>query len=90
MSAELPGWDEMTDLDKGAALLHIHKREWEGADYAVKNYPARYFNHPALTALSREEASAHAGALAEGLPDLWSDEHFRLYDTALDADRNSP
>lgn len=88
----LPGWDEMTDLDKGAALLHLHKRGWEGADYAVENYPARYFDHPVLVALPPEESSAHAASLAADsydfeVPGLHPDEADRLYDLALDADR---
>ena len=91
MSTELPGWDDMSDLDKGAALLHQHKREWEGAEYAVSDYPCRYFDHPALVALSPAEASAHAASLAgpydSGVPGLEPDEYERLYDAALDADR---
>ena len=96
----LPTWDDMTDLDKGAALLHQHKREWEGADYAVENYPARYFDHPALTALTPAEASDHAKAClypvwvagaAKGADDLADAlgpaEYQRLYDLALAADR---
>jgi len=60
VSNSLPGWDEMSDLDKGAALLHIWKRDWEGPGYAVANYPARYFEHPALTGLDPRTACVHA------------------------------
>lgn len=85
----LPVWAEMTDLDKGAALLHLHKRDWEGAEYAEDNYPARYFDHPALTALSRSEACRHAVSV-EGDADLagalGGDEYTRLYELALAAD----
>lgn len=52
----LPSWPEMSDLDKGAALLHLHKCDSEGAGYAIENYPARYFDDPRLTALSPREA----------------------------------
>jgi hypothetical protein len=86
----LPTWAEMTDLDKGAALLHLHKREWEGADYAIENYPAEYFDHPALVALSPLQACRHAASVEDDADDagmLGGDEYRRLYDLALDADR---
>src|SRR5215469_13316405 len=85
----LPGWDEMSDLDKGAALLHLHKRDWEGPGYAVENYPARYFDHPALVALSPREACRHAVSVedaAERAGCVGGAEYERLYDLALDAD----
>ena len=86
----LPAWAEMTDLDKGAALLHLHKRDWEGPEYAESDYPARYFDHPALTALSPREACRHAVSVeddAERAGALRDPEYGRLYDLALDADR---
>jgi hypothetical protein len=86
----LPTWDEMTDLDKGAALLHLHKRDWEGPEYAVENYPAEYFDHPALVALSEREACRHAVSVedaAEQAGALRMPEYERLYDLALAADR---
>jgi hypothetical protein len=86
----LPTWNEMTDLDKGAALLHLHKRDWEGADYAEENYPARYFDHPALVALSERDACRHAVSVEMDASDagaLRGEEYERLYDLALDADR---
>jgi hypothetical protein len=85
----LPTWAEMSDLDKGAALLHLHKRNWEGDEYAVDNYPARYFDHPALTALSEREACRHAVSVeddAEWSGALRGAEYERLYTLALDAD----
>jgi hypothetical protein len=57
---ELPTWDQMSDLDKGAALLHMLKRDWEGADYAVEHYPCQYIEDPALLALSERDACRHA------------------------------
>jgi hypothetical protein len=89
VSPALPGWDEMTDLDKGAALLHLHKREWEGEDYAEENYPARYFDHPALTALSAPAACRHAASVepdADRAGATRGSEYERLYNLALDAD----
>jgi hypothetical protein len=88
-TTSLPAWAEMTDLDKGAALLFLHKRDWEGEDYAMDNYPARYFDHPALTALSRLNASRHAVSVeddADKAGALRGDEFERLYSLALDAD----
>lgn len=87
----LPTWDEMSDLDKGAALLHAHKRGREGARYAVEHYPAEYFDHPALLALDAKDASAHAVKVTGGYNAAcarfgWQ-EAGRLYDMALDADR---
>lgn len=86
----LPKWADMSDLDKGAALLHLHKRDWEGPEYAVENYPARYFEDPRLTALSPREACRHAVSVeddAEWAGALRGAEYERLYDVALDADR---
>jgi hypothetical protein len=89
MMAALPGWGDMSDLDKGAALLHIHKRDSEGDEYAVENYPVKYIEDPRLTALSRQDACAHA-ARFEGLAEeLDGDEHGRLYDLALDHERSN-
>ena len=85
----LPKWADMSDLDKGAALLHLHKRDWEGPEYAVENYPARYFEDPALTALSPREACRHAVSVeddAERAGALHGAGYERLYGLALDAD----
>jgi hypothetical protein len=85
----LPAWAEMSDLDKGAALLHLHKRDREGEEYAVDNYPARYFDHPGLTALSPRDACRHAVSVeddAERAGALHGAEYERLYDRALNAD----
>lgn len=80
----------MSDLDKGAALLHLHKRDWEGAEYAVENYPAEYIEHPALVALNPSEACRHAVSVeddAERAGALAGDEYIRLYDLALAHER---
>jgi hypothetical protein len=90
-NAKLPTWDEMTDLDKGAALLHLWKCENEGTEYATEEYPAEYFDDPALIALNDEAASEHAQRLFDNADVAWSrlgpNEYDRLYELALDADR---
>jgi hypothetical protein len=89
-TVKLPAWAELTDLDKGAALLHLHKRDWEGEEYAESDYPARYFDHPALTALSPLAACRHAVSVeldADDAGALKMPEYERLYNLALDADR---
>lgn len=87
-TAVLPAWADMTDLDKGAALLFLHKIDWEGIEYAMSHYPARYFDHPALTALGSRDACRHAISVeagAERAGALRGDEYQRLYDGALAA-----
>ncbi len=88
-TSSLPTWAEMSDRDKGAALLHLHKRDWEGEEYAASEYPARYFDHPVLTALSPLAACRHAVSVesdAETAGALRGEEYQRLYDLALAAD----
>lgn len=87
-ASRLPTWDQMPDLDKGAALLHVWKRHREGGSYAVEHYPARYIENPLLTALDRRTACRHAAAVAgmwkEVQSRLGPDEVGRLYDMALE------
>lgn len=83
MTIDLPTWDEMSDLDKGAALLHLHKRDYEGTSYAVENYPCRYLDDLRLLALDGQDASRHAAQFAAQAEALEPDEHDRLYDAAL-------
>jgi hypothetical protein len=87
----LPTWEQMTDLDKGATLLHLHKREWEGEEYAVEEYPAKYFDDPRLTAMDEETACLQAVTYFADNEAAWdalgAAEYERLYDLALDADR---
>jgi hypothetical protein len=82
-TANLPTWEEMSDLDKGAALLHDRKREHEGVTYAVENYPVKYFDDPRLTVLDRRAACRHAATFAGEAERLANDEYRRLYDLAL-------
>jgi hypothetical protein len=77
----------MSELDRGAALLHLWKRSWEGAGYAVENYPCRYIEHPALVALDFVEACRHAVRVARGWDEInnriGEGEVDRLYGRAL-------
>lgn len=88
--ADLPAWEEMGELDRGAALMHAWKRHREGARYARQHYPARYLGHPRLVALGPELACRHAVTVAgtwDGAVDrLGMDEVERLYDAALAED----
>jgi len=84
----LPSWDDMTDTDRGAALMFVWKVKWE-ADYtyARENYPARYFDDPRLTDLDVRSACRHAKTVAgswdEANDRLGEAEVNRLYDLAL-------
>lgn len=89
MMAALPAWGDMSDLDKGAALMFLAKLENEGYEYAVENYPATYIEDPRLTALGPEDACAHAARFEDVAEDMDGDEHERLYDLALDHDRGA-
>lgn len=89
-ATRLPGWDQMTSLDQGAALLHTWKRQREGPGYAIDNYPARYFDHPDLTSLDPRAASRHAAATGPWqatVTRLGWDTVDQLYNTALQAER---
>lgn len=91
-SATLPTWEQMSDLDKGAALVYLAKADSEGFAYAREHYAARYLDNPALKALSRSAACDHADALFDdgigGAYDaLGQGEADRLYDLALAAER---
>lgn len=88
----LPDWDAMSDLDRGAALLHVWKRSREGGIYARENYPCRYLDDELLRSLDERVASRHAAVVA-GSWDRVNDrvgsaEVARLYDLALDAERS--
>ncbi len=93
----LPAWDDLSDLDKGAALLHLHKVDNDGADYATQHYPARFHEHRLLVGLDPVTTSEYAQGLdgdnRREMGEEWyapapnADEWQRLYDLALDADR---
>lgn len=88
--SDLPQWDDMTDLDKGAALMHAWKVDCEGVDYATSDYPCEYFDDARLCALHEADASRHARLVAGSWDEVgdrigW-DEVERLYETAVRAD----
>lgn len=88
----LSGWDGMSELDRGAALMFVWKVEWERSyRYARENYPARYVEDPLLVSLDDEDSCRHArivtGGHREILAKLGNDEHQRLYNLALNAER---
>lgn len=88
-TSNLPTWDEMSDLDKGCAAMHLWKRDSEGASYAVENYPARYLDDERLKALDSVAASRHAASVRAQAGALDAEEWGRLYDLALDAERGA-
>lgn len=55
----LPEWDDLSELDKGIALVHAGKALHEGAAYATECYAPNY-EHPALADLTAESRSEHA------------------------------
>lgn len=85
-AAGLPSWDDMRDLDRGAALMHLWKAKREGGAYAREHYPCRYVVDPRLTALSVREACRHAGIVGPSYHEvcdrLGDVEVARLYDLA--------
>lgn len=99
-ATSLPTWEEMSDLDRGAALMFTWKvyRERDRI-YARENYPARYVDHPLLTALDlddqqdRGDACRHATAVCGTwveARDRWgADEVQRMYDLTLNHKRGA-
>ena len=94
----LPLWEDMTDVDRGAALMFLWKCHWErNFQYARENYPCTYRGHPDLVALSERDACSHAGQIVKELTGQWGHvainahlgeaEFDRLYNLALDAKR---
>ncbi len=82
-SSTLPSWADMSDLDKGAALMHLHKRQWEGASYAVEHYPVRYFDDVELMRLGSDDACRHAASQRGEADALSAAEYERLYELAF-------
>lgn len=77
-------WEDLSDLDKGAVLLHLSKVDIDGESYATQNYPCQYFDDPELTAMTPRQASEHAQSLGYVWDICNQDEFERLYDLALD------
>ena len=87
----LPTWGELSDLDKGAALLHLWKKDWEGDRYARREYPAKFLADERLRALNRDQANDYADSLgdyASLCEQLGQEEADRLYDLALEHERS--
>lgn len=84
-STGLPSWSEMTDVDRGCALLFRWKVEWERSYiYARDNYPAVYRDSPVLRALDRFDSCRHATAVVRESGLTSRDEEWqRLYDLAM-------
>jgi hypothetical protein len=60
-ATRLPLWDELSDVDKGVALMFVWKCHWENSySYARDNYPADYLDHPMLVDLDRSIRCRHA------------------------------
>lgn len=81
----LPQWAELSDLDKGCALLYLHKADYEGGDYARVHYPAKFLDNPLLASLPPGGACDYAEVFEEAALELHDAEHARLYDAALAA-----
>lgn len=81
-------WEQLHDLDKGAVLLHLWKHEQEGGPYADEHYPARFLHDEQLKALDRAAANRVAHRFWVNHRDLDRGEWGRLYDLALDAERD--
>ena len=65
-STRLPNWDELSDVDKGCALMFIWKVHWERSYiYARDNYPATYRDHPMLLALPVADRCRYANAVCK-------------------------
>lgn len=60
----LPTWDEMGDMDKGAALLHVYRSTW--SRNARKTLYCKYTQDERLVALSEKERSKHAHFVTGG------------------------
>jgi hypothetical protein len=69
MLRTLPGWGDLTDIDRGAALLYASAVSNEGHEYACENYPARFRDHPILTQLRPHETCAYVDSLGIDLND---------------------
>lgn len=89
MMAALPSWDDLSDLDKGAALMFLAKVENECYEYAVENYPVKYIEDPRLTALSVLDACAYTEKFEDLIEDMDGGEHERLYNLALNHERGN-
>lgn len=88
----LPTWDELTDRDRGAAIMHCWARHTQGVIHAREHAPATFWDDELLTALTPYEACRYTaelcGSYAEITDRLGEAERERLYQAALDAASN--
>lgn len=86
----LPDWADMSDLDRGCALLFLWACHGECSDaYAREHYPCRYRDDPRLVELTPDDACRHAGGFGwySVVRDrIGNAETKRLYDLALAAE----
>lgn len=84
LGSHLPTWVDMSDRDKGQALMFAHKCWWEQSyQYARENYPPRY-EHPLLAQMGAMEpvnswSARHAsgvvamlGERLDSVPNFWA------------------
>lgn len=101
-ASRLPSWDELTDIDKGNALMFVWKCHWEKSyAYAREHYAATFTDHPVLRELPRNIRCQYAKNACRGgvsyaevmstyeviRKRLGDDEFDRLYNLALAARR---
>ncbi|MEU8310458.1 hypothetical protein AB0C84_43530 [Actinomadura sp. NPDC048955] len=88
---DLPGWDEMSDYDRGWALLHVYERDKRGTQHALTYSAPRFADDPRLSSLSAEAASAHATKIVsttdEIIETIGEDEYDRLIAVVADPPR---
>jgi hypothetical protein len=63
MLAVLPPWTDLTDRDKGLALIYATNVADRGHAHAVESCPARFLDHPILVELRSDEACAYVDSL---------------------------
>jgi len=67
---DLPAWEDLTDRDRGAALVHTERAERDGADYAAEFYTPG-FEHERLAGLAAGTRARYARQLVQAhCPDL--------------------
>jgi len=101
-ASRLPAWDELTDVDKGNALMFVWKCHWEKSySYAREHYPATFRDHPVLRDLPSNVRCQYAKTVCRGdvsyahqvntcdvvRKRLGDDEFDLLYNLALAAER---
>lgn len=85
----LPSWDEMTDMDRSAAIAYAWLCYRRGVPFAIQDGPCTYVDAPELVALDAIAAYRHALAVCGPLHDLVARigkaEYDRLYNLTLPA-----